>query len=155
MPYVVQNVTNSRISLRLHPVKAAAEGTPIWAAQRQARQQTKYVIIDPHITDDLTRYGFTEEQVAQQTEVLNYIRQNYLKHVVDDGYEQNEQVFDAVSVSELVSTGEVASAEVVTVLDDLADAAVAVESDTTPAAAVRPAVTRASIMRTRKPKVTA
>lgn len=90
--FIVHNVTSRRVSLRLHPSKAAAEGTPNWRARRFARQNTFHVVVEPHRTVDLMTFGYTEKEVLSQPEVLENLRLGYFRRVKSGGggYAENQ-----------------------------------------------------------------
>lgn len=93
MAFVVHNVTSHRVALKLHPAKAAAEGSPAWQARRFLRQNTFHVVVEPHLTVDLMSFGYTEKELLAQPEVLEYVRRGYLRRVREEGGGYVQQQF--------------------------------------------------------------
>ena len=87
--FLVHNITSGRVAFKLFPVDGPAEGTPNWRAKRDLRHGTVHVVIDPHMQKDLTTFGFTEDQILRQPEVLDFLRKGYLRKVVDSQYVDN------------------------------------------------------------------
>jgi hypothetical protein len=86
MPFILHNVTRSRISFALRPT-FDTEGMPNWRVKKEARRDTQWVNIEPHCTVDLCLppWNQTYEQASQQVEVKAMLNRGHVRLVSPDG----------------------------------------------------------------------
>lgn len=84
--FLVHNITSGRLTFKIYPLEPPKEGTPNWRIRKDIRTGTVNVAIDPHIQIDLEKYGYSETQLLQQPEVLDFFKKGYLRRVVESAY---------------------------------------------------------------------